>query len=324
MSVENAANVGSHDTLLQERIAQYAIRTQARSDQWMALVTPQPGVAVPGSLQPVHFPISVDDRDPSLTQLPRAANRASIQIDDHTSIAITPEEHGDTAAYALSLIRDKGYPYIESVGQEFYNRELRKMMLTIKARADANPNVVLANGAASVNALGADDVLTLNALRRIRVILTDEQGAPMFNTPGSTMPAYHALLPTACISDLALNRNDVNGLADPQKYLARPELAMTGEIGMIEGFRVIRQTSDLVTSLGAVNGTKDLVTCHFAGAQYIGGVVNNPPAIFWEERPGDWEKRFWQFRTYGIYGFGMIAASNGLRFRARSKHTEVP
>lgn len=323
LNVELSMNRVQDDTLLRQRIIEYAIMTQAFADQYRMLVTPQPGAAMPGSLAPVWFPVENPDRSPDTDTLPHNANKASIRQEDEGSISITPGEYGDTVPYAKSLIAEKGYPFIEMQGKRFTDREIRRQMLVILNAAAANPNTHLINGAADVDALGADDVMTLDTLRRIRVMLSEEQSAPRFADPAVGGGVYRAVLPEAWITDLGSDVNNLNGLTDPAKYLD-PTIAFSGEIGVIEGMRIVRQSDDLVTSLGAANGTADLCRGFFAGMNFIGEVVNNPITVVWEERPGDYEKRFWQYRSHAIYGYGTLRSANGLTVYGRSRKTANP
>ena len=167
-----------------------------------------------------------------------------------------------------------------------------------------------------VNALGVGDVMdrrefiaSITALKNSNVM---PFGDGLYRFVGSTL----------AIADLMVDA-DAAGFVEVAKY-ADPLSALTGEVGVLHGCRIIEASQATIATLGAATATADLVKGQFAGHQYMGYAWGSLRTLYPFEESGDRMKRFLGAFWKGEDGYGILKESNGLRWEGRSTFAPNP
>ena len=220
---------------------------------------------------------------------------ATSQALSDTNILITPAEYGNVVTKTrLASLQTGGKVDLAAARLTGINMGRSQDKLAI-LRLEAGTNVLTPAGGAE-GAIVVGDVMTVSFLNKLYNKLARTSIMPL------SEGMYVAVLHDDVIYDLR-NSTGSGSWVDISKY-SRPEEVLKNEIGMLCGFRILRD-NNITINADAGDGTVDTYHSLFLGFNALGKAVSEEPG---GKITGPFDKlgRFLNVGWYGVYEYGIV------------------
>lgn len=292
-----------------------ALRANSHYMVWENIVTRRDALTVGANVEiPKNGAIAVDGATLPTNDDPTPATLT----ESNATIAVA--EKGKHAIISRETIRQKDMDTIKDKSQVLADHMAQTIDYLGGTAAVASANILYVAGKTGVNDLDdATDVMSANDfIRAVAWLERDDKLAPKF-ADGT----YAAVLHSAVMADLFANGTAVTGFVDKVRY-AQPEAFRTGEMGQFHGCTIFKASQKTRTALGANTGASDLFESVFCGAGFLGRANAVEPDMHGPAPLGDAMERFFKLWWYGVLGYGIVKAENGLKYRSRSAYAPTP
>ena len=227
---------------------------------------------------------------------------ALTEVDDATSTAmsdsailLTPAEYGAVVTTTkLADLQTGGQDALAAMRVVGINMAESKNKLGTVA-LEATTNVLYSDGGVDGTAITASDVMTPQLLNKIynKLSRANVQKIDGF---------YIAMMHDDCIHDLR-DSAAAGSWLDVNKY-ANPEIALTNEVGIYQGFRILRNNHATITADGG-SLTTDLYDNTFFGFNGLGLAESMVPQIVVRDA-GDKLGRFTNIGWHGAFQYKIV------------------
>lgn len=231
------------------------------------------------------------------TPLTETDDPASVALVD-AQVILTPVEYGNVVTTTkLANLQTGGTADVAAATLVGLNARMTQDELIIAA-ALAGTNALTINDTAAASIAGTE-IATRSFVNRFYNKLA-RANVPTING------AYVAIMHDDVINDL---RNDTaaGSWVDVNKY-ATPETVLFNEVGMIAGFRVIRNNSASLIETDGGSGAVDNYVSFFLGANALGKAVSKEVTLTMTG-PFDKLSRFVNMGWYGVMQYKIVDAS---------------